>query len=888
MVKNYGANVSGWLDPEGRNWETGVYQASKPVLDKELNLLQDNQQYLGRLKSGVPSGWFASDVLDSSDSTAAIFAVSAVANRYSFPALTAIVNDWPILVRYTNSATTSNSVDLGAAPAGVASKRTDLVFLEVWRSLISAASSTVGKSASGRIWRNGNVKVAPADDLTLNLADDILDGVVGSETTKRVQIQYRVRVHQNVNVATYPQGLSDPSVVARTVPASAAAPDGTATAFTYANQSANGDPGLWVAGDGNPANGLGTVDGYMYAIPLSAVFRRNTTAFNRDNNHNGGAATPGPSGRPDGLFYDIVAARDVLDLRNGVSPSGWDIQELLQKNVNYLFDNANLTIPETTTLGGGSVGHTNIWADEIGSVDNPGANLIRNFDAVSRRFSDRPILETVWVKYTPANQNIPGATWVNGRTISIDPTALPIYPYSNVNVVAGAPSNISIVSIVGALLVGVSGGTTESVSLLAGDFDDAAGPSGLTVTTLMSIGSCGLYFSEAATVPVTPIIATIRSNLTAKDSTLYLKLLVSYPKGQGLTKTPTADYAAASFVNELPGNLPASAPYNYQSMETQAFDYPHREVDLTYHTTSIIWISYLLQVPGVLNTKVLVVPDRVASVSQIKNLTNAGIYTGPVTISDDGYMVFIVNIAGNWSNAIAPGDTVDRMEVTYQAVRPIPRNNCQFTLWYEARAPQTIQSALLGTSLQVTPRYICPNMYCLVSGSGSLDESYPFPYQYVQSPGVYPGSGGTFSGDHELDGSGEIWLADFNAGTGFLQVPTLIPAVPTPQNLVFQRGLGDVDAENRSFFKAVPAGYIPSSWGQPLSDPKKHKNCLPAICELTADGPIGPKGTLVLVMFSRWAEFDSANKIAFDSNLASNYTTASVYRIKGNPLANRK
>ena len=84
-----------------------------------------------------------------------------------------------------------------------------------------------------------------------------------------------------------------------------------ATLFPYTSQSAAGDPGLWRAGDGVPTNTLGTVDGYMYALPLMAVVRRNTAAFDRNSNHNGGVASPGPSDRPDGLFYDIVDARDI-------------------------------------------------------------------------------------------------------------------------------------------------------------------------------------------------------------------------------------------------------------------------------------------------------------------------------------------------------------------------------------------------------------------------------------------------------------------------------------------------------------------------------------------------------------------------------------------------
>jgi hypothetical protein len=40
-----------------------------------------------------------------------------------------------------------------------------------------------------------------------------------------------------------------------------------------------GDPGLWRAGDGNYENDLGTVDGYSYAVPIGAIFRRNSSTF---------------------------------------------------------------------------------------------------------------------------------------------------------------------------------------------------------------------------------------------------------------------------------------------------------------------------------------------------------------------------------------------------------------------------------------------------------------------------------------------------------------------------------------------------------------------------------------------------------------------------------
>lgn len=901
MAKDYGVGVSGWLDPEGRNWETGVYQASKPVLDKELNLVQDNAQYQKRRRSGVPSGWLSPGILDSSDATAEIFTVSTTANEYEVPALEAIVNDWKILVRYTENATTANTIDLGASPAGVGAKRTDLVFLEVWRRLISASPDTAGKSAAGRIWRNGNVKIAGADDLTLNLADDILDGSVGAETTKRVQIQYRIRVHQNVNTGAFPQGLDDPTVVANTVPASAAAPDGTPTAYAFTNQSANGDAGLWIAGDGNPANGLGTVDGYMYAIPLTAVFRRNTSAFDRDTNHNGGVASPGPSDRPDGLFYDIIDVRDIRDLRRHISLDGWSYPELLTKNINYLFDNLLQNEQEITALGGGSVGHTNLWADEIGPTDNAGAELIRNFDAVARRFSDRSVIETVWVKYTPADLSGGGPTWQNSpdQTLLIDPSDLPIYPYPNLNFASVAPSSVSIVDILNAVYVW-NGTSTAVPTLYGGRFDDVEGPSGNLFTGEVLVAK---YIDDLGTVPISPVTVTTGAGLfvapSAAQYDLYFQLVISYPTGRdatggGLTKTPTADYGTASFVNETPANLPAGSPYLYQAMESQTFDYPHREVELTYRTVSQVFTQgFRVMVDPVTvglptaDSSVLFVPERVGTLNSITNTTTGETYTGPAVLTDDGYFIHVENTAGNWSGS-TPASDADEIEIDFEGIRPIPSNNVQFTIWYEMRAPQTIASDLLGTTLQVIPRYVCPSLYTLVTGSGSQATAYPFPYQYVQSPGVYPTSAGSFGGDHELDGMGNVTVSSFSTDNGFLQLPVLIPMVAEPQTLIFNRGLGDIDAEGRSFFKEVPAGYIPAAFSEPLSDPKRHKNILPLICELSADGPVGPKGTLVLVMLSRWSDLDKKNYVGFDSNLTSNSTSASVYRLKGNPLNNRR
>src|SRR5690606_19711192 len=101
------------------------------------------------------------------------------------------------------------------------------------------------------------------------------------------------------------------------------------------------------------------------------------------------------------------------------------------------------------------------------------------------------------------------------------------------------------------------------------------------------------------------------------------------------------------------------------------------------------------------------------------NVTTGQTYAGATTFSDDGHILFASTVAGSWSPSGSP-TSGDEMSVEYEALRPIPNNGVQFTIWYETRAAQTIQTALLGTSLTVIPKYVAPHVCALLTGSGSL------------------------------------------------------------------------------------------------------------------------------------------------------------------------
>jgi hypothetical protein len=871
----------------------------------------------------MPSGWIASDFLGSSAQVPIFVPNASSLTLQLAQGMVAHVNGWLLNIAHTGVINT-NTLTLTAGPSGLGATRTDLVILEVWRILISSSPSTVGKSTLGNIFQNGNVKTDPSNDATLNYPDDILDSNVGGETTKRVQIQYRLRVIPGVNLFANPYGMTDTAVVANTVPPNASTPDGVPSSetFTYTNQSPNNDQGLWKAGDGNPTNSLGTVDGYIYAIPVLGIFRRNTTAWNRLTNQNGGTATPGPSGRPDGYFSDVIEVRDVVDLRTGVSPTGWDFEEVLNKNFNFLLDNNLQSEWTTNTFGGSGINGAIVpWADEIGPYPSDGAGpLIGNFDAARRSFSARSIIEVITVEI-PA----PGGGWTNGATLTIDPTNLPIYPYAAFNWASFAPASVVISDFQDAWWIGATGKKTLNA-----------------IPYIESVSNIGI-------IPVEPMVITFGqlSTLGLTTESIFVDLIVAYPHGSGLTKTPVNTYGSNSFVL-TGGSLPTAAPVSFSAFANQAINETHREVQLEYTTTNLV-VTQAANTDSGSAASVISTTGTVATITGLSGMYPALegqqiTFSGAASSANNGTFTIAsilsaTSVQITTSSAVAPDahngaiswvlvttffrlperaatiisvtknggpslpvtlDTTgrivsftsttttsgDHLTITYTALRPLPQVSERMTIYYDTAAPQASRAALLGTSLQVTPKLVSGDLYVITTGSGSQDEGYPWPQGYVQTGGLFPTSTQTFYGEGDLSARGLVSVSNFNASTGFLKLANYIPMVANPDQLVFE-GVG-TDIEGRSYFNAIPAGtYIPNAYAQNLSNANRHKNFLPMLCELTSDSQLGFHGQLILVLLLRYALFDSNNGVFFNSDETQNSTVASVFRLRGNLLKKR-
>lgn len=361
MTESFGPGVSRTLSALARQFGAVVFLKSKPPLDATMNLV--SQVEIDKIRQVVQLNCHSGFFCDPTRSLDDYVCSPLGSNLFQFgqqkldengrpeelaPVLFANVAGWIIPVTGTDQETegiTSNLVRLYPPPD--TGSRVDFVFLEAWEALIQPTPSTQNKPSSSTLWKYGNVEFGQT-----NLPDDLKDPNIVYETDRRTQIQYRIRVvgygpGTSPSFEEYPDGLDDPVVKAQ-------GPLATPSTWSFANMRTElGDPGLWRAGDGDPNNTLKTVDGYVYAIPICGVFRRNSSPYvaaklaggpnqNGAFNRNPSAATlPDPR---DGAKYLTV-----MSLVNDLPPGQFTLDTLIQVDnlVGSGFDDPNLDLTKT-------------------------------------------------------------------------------------------------------------------------------------------------------------------------------------------------------------------------------------------------------------------------------------------------------------------------------------------------------------------------------------------------------------------------------------------------------------------------------------------------------------------------------------------------------------
>lgn len=284
------------LSPNNRNFSLVAFQQAKPLLDSELNLMQQIQNKLRAdiLRTIMSSGIISMDVQAG---------ITDKKNTLRISSAMACVNGWILTLSGSNRNDVASDIAFPAAPNS--GSREDLAFVECWFEEVAPSGSP--EDDDENVYRYGGIASG-------TLANDLQDNVAGDETTRRIQLRWNIRTVTDVNFTTYPKGVDNGD----RVKARAGAQSDTNYTFASAGN------GLYRAGDGSSAacTALKCVDGYAYALPLFRVHRHNQTAYNATDNKEGAPACSSGTVIPSGLYHDVIAAQDVTPLWPKAQPYG--------------------------------------------------------------------------------------------------------------------------------------------------------------------------------------------------------------------------------------------------------------------------------------------------------------------------------------------------------------------------------------------------------------------------------------------------------------------------------------------------------------------------------------------------------------------------------------
>lgn len=351
----------------------------------------------------------------------------------------ALVNGW--IVRMFNEklgspgTTPANHVtlELGSAPAS--GKNTNLVFLEVWLARVDKDTPLFYEYGSV----TANTGPTVNDPMDPTVIHTVTSMVAGGDW---IQVRHRFRLIADIDIATYPDAMTDPQVLGR---GGSGSPVG---GYFFTNMAdVIDDAGLWRTGDGSGGSqsDLSSYDGYVYAIPIAAVHRRNSGNFTISN-QNGtrivGNATSGYlasalSGHPAQLYYDAIAPRDILDLRTKVSLSGTDVKSELDRSWQMLIRGELRTTwgellydyDNNGSYESGNVwGHTLTVVDEISNSAEALTNPLRDFAVTGAPVALPDGQRNVWSKN--ATIQYVKFSFTQGTNVSAAPSGFVTYDSS--------------------------------------------------------------------------------------------------------------------------------------------------------------------------------------------------------------------------------------------------------------------------------------------------------------------------------------------------------------------------------------------------------------------------------------------------------------------------
>lgn len=284
------------LSPTNRNFTMVAFQQAKPPLDSEMNL---SQQIQNKARADILRALLSPGILSMNLTTG----VTDRTNALRISGAVAHLNGWLAYLNGQNRSDALSDIVFAAAPYN--GSREDLAFVEVWFEEVAPSGSP--EDDDENVYRYGGIASG-------TIANDLLDSVAGDETTRRIQLRWNIRTVTDVNFTNYPNGVDNGDRVKARAGAQAD------TNYTFGGVG----NGLYRAGDGSSAacTTLKCVDGYVYAIPLFRVHRRNQTAYDATDNKEGAPSYSSGTVIPSGLYHDVIAAQDVTPLWQRAQPYG--------------------------------------------------------------------------------------------------------------------------------------------------------------------------------------------------------------------------------------------------------------------------------------------------------------------------------------------------------------------------------------------------------------------------------------------------------------------------------------------------------------------------------------------------------------------------------------
>lgn len=303
------------------NFSRVKFGINKALLETELNEMQKIQEdaRASLIRQIVPTG-FLENVRKDFVGQPIVYSPNNLDNTIAIAPAKLIVNGYELTIEgkdKVNGIDGYTIIDLGEAPFA-ATKYYDFIFLEVWFQELTA-DSNVHKYGfiDGAIIKN-------------NMVDDR----VKDETSRRVALQYKVKVQQGVDIDKWPDGFGFKNINEYSNIYASGPKDSSIENSNYLFISAinpmlkdavfYGDSGLFVAGRPGVLTtneDFGILNNYIFGVPLLAVKRRNQKPYSLEE-PNGAPKyinSLTASNRPDNLFYNRVVEKDVKDIRKIVS-----------------------------------------------------------------------------------------------------------------------------------------------------------------------------------------------------------------------------------------------------------------------------------------------------------------------------------------------------------------------------------------------------------------------------------------------------------------------------------------------------------------------------------------------------------------------------------------